>query len=228
MIEWKQLERNGEIYKERWPFKNGIKAISPSSLTQPVSWLVYGYSEVPIKHIGMIANSQLEKAVSHYLLTRNWAGSMQLLKGMPPSTYDKAQLTLKKLAVIFKQPVKHQLHTIYFCDYKNRFIACETDIDFNSSIWEIKMSNIPDDEEKVKYLNVLFDLQLYIQKICSGKKVSLLHINSLKQFKEPKNYDINKLMELLLNIYDNKELLTPDEKMKMVKDFFNGGQEKLW
>lgn len=228
-IEWKELaDENGKVYKEKWPFFKGQKAISPSSLCKPLSWLVYGYSEKIIKHIGMTMNENLEKCVSHYLSTHNWNSSIQLIKGMPPKAFEKAQRTLKKLSVIFKKPIEHKIHTIYYEMFNNYFIACETDIDFKSAIWEIKMSDTPKEELKYKYFQALFMVQCKIQKICSNKKVSLLHIDSLKIYKDPKEYNINNLILLLLDIYKNRKELSPTDQMSMVENFFKNGQLKLW
>lgn len=228
-IEWKELkDENGNVYKEKWPFYKGQKAISPSSLTKPLSWLVYGYSEKIVKHIGMTMNENLEKTVSHYLSTYDWKSSINFIKRMPPKAFSKAQRTLKKLSMIFKKPIEHKIHTIYYEMFNGYFIACETDIDFKNAIWEIKMSDIPREENKNLYFKALFMVQCKIQQICSGKKVSLLHIDSLKVYKDPKEYNINNLLLLLLDIYKNRKELSPTEQMTMIENFFKQGQLSLW
>lgn len=219
-IKWLPLERNGEVYKKRWPFikKNGelIKALSPSALLEPLVLLVYG--EIKFQ-IAMNTNTQLEKIMSFFIKTKDWIHSLYLLKQLPAYAFKKGHTVLKKLHMMIKIAQPHKNHTIYYKEFENTLLACETDFDFGDSIWEVKFSTIPTNKDKFKYLDLMFQVQLWIIKYCSDKKVWLLHLSSFREYKFLNN--IEQLIRVLIKIYNNREKLSNSDKMDIVKRAIN-------
>jgi len=157
MIVYKPLYNGNTCYQENWPFEldnegNETKALSPSTISKPLSWLVYGYSEKTFKTLGMYTNTKLESAVSVFLNTTDSnekikpsqkTGDRKLaFKELFTDAYQSGSMhnkfneCMNYLGQMFKGnfPIKHEIHKIYYTHISCTLVACESDIDFANKI----------------------------------------------------------------------------------------------
>lgn len=175
-VEYRELiDDKGVVYKERWPFINEIKAISPSSLTKPLMNIVYGINKTGFVNQGMKDGQDFEHAVALYLNTEDLKFSIGFISN--DKLHERFEKLIREIEKDFPFEDKDiTRHDISFWNYKGRInFACETDITIDKEcILEIKKTNTSKlSPLKKRALLLAYELQMYIQFKATG-----LHIHA--------------------------------------------------
>lgn len=169
MVEFRDLiDKEGNVYKKNWPYENGIKALSPNQILKPLTEYVYGTSG--FKHNGFKDGHEFENAVELYFKTRNIELSKTLISNV------KLKYRLEQIKDYFGEiPLNNERNVIHYAPFFNTLIACETDLENENIVYEIKKTNYEKlSKKKKEILELTYRLQCKIQNWCSGKWVSLL------------------------------------------------------
>ena len=220
-IVWKELKKNDKVYKEKWPFLNDVKGLSPSTLTKPLALLVYGLDDdkeqwmIDIIKKAQLDGQEYEKAVQHYLTTTNFNDTLKKYYNNFNHTITKQKL-LKTLKYLYaknkEQNIKFKdmdikFNRVGYAMYKDTFIACENDIEFEREIWECKKTNLKYSKDKNKEFATLlmYEIQCYMQHLCFNKKIKYLWAltpNKLNCKEVEFRDDIEEWIDYLLSIKD--------------------------
>lgn len=169
MVEFRDLvDKEGKVYKKNWPYENGIKALSPNQILKPLTEYVYGTSG--FKHNGFKDGHEFENAVELYFRTHN----IELAKTLVSNKKLSERLDYLKDFACAKN-VPNERNVIHYAQFFNTLIACETDIERNGIVIEVKKTNYEKlSKKKKEILNLIYLLQCKIQVWCSKKDVLLL------------------------------------------------------
>lgn len=177
-IEWRQLvnKETGEIYKDKWPYLNGVKALSPSTILAPLFSLVYGINPPNFTHSGMTDGIEFENALAYFMQTKNIGLSTEMVSN------DKIKPRFARLANILNNDrtrididepfVRNSIGYDRIC---GRLVACETDMEFPNYILELKKTNMKGKTKLKEYaIKMAYQIQCEIQSFIFGKPVYLV------------------------------------------------------
>jgi len=170
-IEFLVIEKTGR----RWPYCGGKKALSASTLTRILREIEY--EEIP----EFILLKAAERGKNFHDTIQEFVQS-----GNHPVFVDSAEISkLSKLdkrvheTINFLKKNKSLKlgrfmgsETLHHVFYKDELLATYVDLEFHDYIIELKTSNIKANESPLALL--IFEIQLLIQYLCTGKNVYLL------------------------------------------------------
>lgn len=194
MVEFRDLvDSKGNVYKKNWPYENGIKALSPNQILKPLTEYVYGTSG--FKHNGFKDGHEFENAVELYIRTNN----KELAKTLISNVKLKDRLDYLNMWFANGTNWRNRIHYAYF---EHTLVACETDIEYSSYVYEIKKTNYEKLSKKKKnVLDLTYLLQCKIQFWCTNKEVMLLWFKenylTWELYKEFNKDEINLVNELI-------------------------------
>ena len=170
-IEFLVIEKSGRL----WPYHGGKKALSASTLTRILREIEY--EEIP-EYILLRAaerGKNFHDIIQKFVQDGNHPPFVDLIEISKLSNLDKrVHETINFLKK--NKPLKlgnfigsEKLHYVF---YKDELLATYVDLEFNDYIVELKTSNIKANKSPLALL--IFEIQLLIQYLCTGKNVYLL------------------------------------------------------
>ena len=159
-----------------WPYYQGQKAWSPSSLVEILKKIEYADKKIP-EHILLIAakNGKLfHQAIQDFFQTGLAPSHSTNLK-MNLKTLNKLQKTfsfLEKNAQLLNNRCFVDAERLHYAFYKDVLVATYVDLEFDDFVVELKTNNIKMHESPLTLLS--FQIQLLIQHHCTKKDVYLL------------------------------------------------------
>lgn len=170
-IEFLVNEKSGRL----WPYHGRKKALSASTLTKILREIEY--EEIPeyILLRAKIRGTKFHDIIQKFVQDGNHPPFVDLTEINKLSQLDKrVHETINFLKN--KQPLKFVNFTgsekLHYVFYKDELLATYVDLEFNDYIVELKTSNIKANKSPLALL--IFEIQLLIQYLCTGKNVYLL------------------------------------------------------
>jgi hypothetical protein len=169
-IEFLVIEKSGRL----WPYHGGKKALSASTLTRILREIEY--EEIPeyILLRAKIRGTKFHDAIQEFVQSGNHPPFVDLIE------IDKLSSLEKRVheTINFLKKNEHlktssfigseKLHYVF---YKDELLATYVDLEFSDYIVELKSSNIKSNKSPLALL--IFEIQLLIQCLCTGKNVRL-------------------------------------------------------
>jgi hypothetical protein len=170
-IEFSVIEKTGRL----WPYHGGKKALSASTLTRFLREIEY--QEIP-EYILLKAaerGKNFHDIIQEFVQSGNHPPFVDLIEIKKLNKLDKRVhetvnfLKKNKSLKLGRFMGSEKLHYVF---YKDELLATYVDLEFNDYIIELKTSNIKANESPLALL--IFEIQLLIQYLCTGKNVYLL------------------------------------------------------
>jgi hypothetical protein len=170
-IEFLVIEKTGRL----WPYHGGKKALSASTLTRILREIEY--EEIP-EYILLRAaerGKNFHDIVQGFIQNGNYPSFVDLIEVSKLNKLDKRVhetvnfLKKNKSLKLGRFMGSEKLHYVF---YKDELLATYVDLEFHDYIIELKTSNIKANESPLALL--IFEIQLLIQYLCTGKNVYLL------------------------------------------------------
>ncbi|CAG8521735.1 17656_t:CDS:1 [Cetraspora pellucida] len=170
-VEFLVIEKTGRL----WPHHGGKKALSASTLTRILREIEY--EEIP-EYILLRAaerGKNFHDAVQTFVQSGNHPSFVDLVEVAKLNKLDKRiHETINFLKKNKSLKLGHflgseKLHHVF---YKDELLATYVDLEFQDYIIELKTSNIKANDSPLALL--IFEIQLLIQYLCTGKNIYLL------------------------------------------------------
>src|SRR5438270_34483 len=170
-VEFLIIEKTGRL----WPYHGGKKALSASTLTKFLREIEY--QEIP-QYILLRAaerGKNFHDIIQEFVQSGNHPPFVDLVEVNKLNKLDKRVhetvnfLKKNKSLKLGRFMGSEKLHYVF---YKDELLATYVDLEFNDYIIELKTSNIKANESPLALL--IFEIQLLIQYLCTGKNVYLL------------------------------------------------------
>lgn len=199
-----------------WPYFQEQKAFSSSSLTSILKEIEYGDKQIPKFVLLRAANNG---KIFHQTI-------QDFLESGDESSYLSMEISAKTLAKItetiaffkannFKNFIGSE--KLHYCFYEGNFFASYVDLEFDTFIIELKTNNVIIDESQISVL--VFKIQMLIQYLCTRKDIYLLWSTGEGAFfsKFEENRDLYEILDILVNIANNKDIYSMEAKREIVK-----------
>ena len=170
-IKFVVIEKTGRL----WPYHGGKKALSASTLTKILREIEY--EEIP-EYILLKAaerGKNFHDTIQAFVQNGNYPPFVDLVVTAKLNKLDKRVhetinfLKKNKSLNLGRFMGSEKLHHVF---YKDELLATYVDLEFHDYIIELKTSNIKANESPLALL--IFEIQLLIQYLCTGKNVYLL------------------------------------------------------
>ncbi|RHZ37190.1 hypothetical protein [endosymbiont GvMRE of Glomus versiforme] len=209
-----EVKENGLL----WPYYQGKKAWSPSSLIEILKLIEYGDKQIPEYVLRKAAdNGKLfHQIIQKFVQT----GNSPTQKVISLSVQKK----LKETICFLEQNKKNlgskrflRSEKLHHTFYKEVLIATYVDLEFDDCIVELKTNNIKMHESPLTLL--AFQIQLLIQHLCTKKEVYLLWSTGdgviFHRFQASPS--LFKILDLLIDLVKKKDTYTLKEKRAIVE-----------
>ena len=170
-IEFLVNKKTGKL----WPHYEGKKALSASALTKILREIEY--AEIPT-HILLKAaerGKNFHDIIQEFIKNGNHPSFVDLveinkLNKLDKRIHETINFLKKNKSLNFGRFLGSE--TLHYVFYKGELLATYVDLEFNDYIMELKSSNIKSNNSPLALL--IFEVQLLIQYLCTGKNVYLL------------------------------------------------------
>ncbi|CAG8455446.1 12952_t:CDS:1 [Ambispora gerdemannii] len=170
-VEFLLVEKTGKL----WPYYGGKKALSASTLTKALREIEY--KDIP-EYILLKAaerGKNFHDIIQEFVKSGNHPPFVDLIESNKLNNLDKRIhetvnfLKKDKSLKLGRFLGSEKLHYVF---YKDELLATYVDLEFHDYIVELKTSNIKANKSPLALL--VFEVQLLIQYLCTGKNVYLL------------------------------------------------------
>jgi hypothetical protein len=170
-VEFLVIEKSGKL----WPHHGGKKALSASTLTRILREIEY--EEIP-EYILLKAaerGKNFHDIIQEFVKSGNYPQFVDLVEVNKLNKLDKRIhetvnfLRKNKSLKLGRFLGSEKLHHVF---HKGELLATYVDLEFSDYIIELKTSNIKAKKSPLALL--IFEIQLLIQYLCTGKKICLL------------------------------------------------------
>jgi len=215
-VEFLVIEKTGR----RWPYHGGKKALSASTLTRILREIEY--EEIP-EYILLKAaerGKNFHDIIQEFVQSGNHPLFVDLEEITKLNNLDKrVHETINFLKKNKSLKLGHFLgsETLHHVFYKEELLATYVDLEFRDYIIELKTSNIKANKSPLALL--IFEVQLLIQYLCTGKNVYLLWSTGegiiFEEFKiTPHSLQV---LDMLMELVHNGEDYTLEMKKAIIQ-----------
>ena len=170
-VEFLVIEKTGR----RWPYHGGKKALSASTLTRILREIEY--QEIP-EYILLKAaerGKNFHDIIQEFVQSGNHPLFVDLeeitkLNNLDKRVHETINFLKKNKSLKLGRFLGSE--TLHYVFYKDELLATYVDLEFHDYIVELKTSNIKANKSPLALL--IFEVQLLIQYLCTGKNVYLL------------------------------------------------------
>jgi hypothetical protein len=219
-VEFFVIEKTGRT----WPYHGGKKALSASTLTKILREIEY--EEIPQFILLRAAErgKNFHDAIQQFVENDNYPAFVDLPEFKKLSNLDKRIhetvnfLKNNKSLNLDNFLGSEKLHYVF---YKDELLATYVDLEFNNCIIELKTSNIKSSKSPLALL--IFEIQLLIQYLCTGKNVYLLWSTGegviFNEFQITPNS--LKVLDMLMELLQSGEDYSLQMKKAIIKEVLN-------
>lgn len=216
-VEFLVIEKTGRI----WPYHGGKKALSASTLTKILREIEY--EEIPQFILLKAAErgKNFHDAIQEFVENGNHPSFVDLPEFKKLSNLDRRIhetvnfLKNNKSLNLGNFLGSEKLHYVF---YKDELLATYVDLEFHNYIIELKTSNIKSSKSSLALL--IFEIQLLIQYLCTGKNIYLLWSTGegiiFDEFQITPN--ALKVLDMLMELLQNGENYSLQMKKAIVKE----------
>ncbi|MCE8163647.1 MAG: hypothetical protein I3274_05555 [Candidatus Moeniiplasma glomeromycotorum] len=219
-VELLVIKRTGKV----WPHYGGKKALSASTLTKILREIEY--EEIP-EYILLKAaerGKNFHDTIQNFIQSGDCPSFVNLTETKQLNKLEKRIhetvnfLKKNKFLKLTNFLSSEKLHHIF---YKNELLATYVDLEFNDYIVELKTSNIKANGSPLALL--IFEIQLLIQHLCTGKSVYLLWSTGegiiFEEFKSTPHS--LKTLDMLIELVRQGDTYSPQMKKAIIQKILN-------
>ncbi|WNE40301.1 MAG: hypothetical protein GBAus27B_000368 [Mycoplasmataceae bacterium] len=219
-IEFLVIEKTGRL----WPYHGGKKALSASTLTKILREIEY--EEIPSFILLRAAErgKNFHDAIQEFVENGNHPAFVDLsefkkLNNLERRIHETVNFLKKNKSLDLGRFLgSEKLHYVF---YKDELLATYVDLEFHDYIIELKTSNIKSSKSPLALL--IFEIQLLIQYLCTGKNIYLLWSTGegiiFNEFQITPNS--LKVLDMLMELLQNGESYSLQMKKAIIKEVLN-------
>ena len=202
-----------------WPYFNNEKSLSASTLTRILKEVEYKNKQIPYFVLMRAANNGkiFHQTIQRYLETGD--DKSYLSESISLKTLEK----IKESISFFKEKKfskflgSERLHHCFYGENKEVFFGSYIDLEFEDFVIELKTNNVIIDQSPTSIL--IFKIQMLIQHLCTQKDIFLLWSTGNGVFfnKFEKTEELMKILKILINVSNSKDLYSFEAKKEMVE-----------
>lgn len=204
-----------------WPFYKNNKAWSASKLTNFIKMIEYKDIPAFILNLAATRGKIFHEVIQTYFQNGNYPSFVDT----EGEKLNKTQKRIKETIIFFKKTnilkpsVFLGAEELHYTLHQEDFIAAYSDINFADYIIELKTSSIKTKDSVL--LLLVFDIQLLIQHLCTGKDVYLVWSTGegmiFNKFK--KNLNLLNILNILIAVAreEEKKPYSEEEKKEIIK-----------
>lgn len=234
-----------------WPYlivggkEKKIKALSASTLTEPLKLVEYEEKEIPLFILKKAAaNGTIFHKTIQYFIEKKYENSDDLIS----SILEKVN-TNNNIGVILRRKIKDSINfikseekfnsenflkseSLHYCLHDNVFFASYSDLEFENFTVEMKTNNLKTMKSPLSVL--ILQIQLFIQSICTGKDVYLFWATTEEVIFKKWEYDeqMFEIVDFLVEMARNKDIfkfrINDIVNGLLVNYFINGKVKKIF
>ena len=209
-----------------WPYYQGQKARSSSSLVKILKKIEYADKQIPERILLIAAkNGELfHQVIQDFFVQTGLEPSYLTSLKASPKLLNKLQKTicfLEKNEQLLSSRCLVGTEKLHYTFYKDTLIATYVDLEFTDFIVELKTNNVIMHESPLTRLS--FQIQLLIQHLCTKKDVYLLWSTENKVIfhKFQISDNLLKVLDILIDLVKKTDQYTLLEKRKIVEKILN-------
>jgi len=204
-----------------WPHYKKKKALSANTLTKILKEIEY--QEIP-QYILLRAAQRgktFHKTIQEFVQSGSYPPFVDLTSETISSNLEKRihetiNFLKKKTSLELNRFLgSEKLHYVF---YKGELLATYLDLEFQDHIIELKTNSVKSNDNPLALL--VFEIQLLIQYLCTGKNVYLLWSTGkgviFNKF-QPSEHSL-KILDILIDLVRNSETYSPDVKKVIVQE----------
>lgn len=219
-IEFLVIEKTGRL----WPYHSGKKALSASTLTKILREIEYEAIPDFILLRAAERGKNFHDAIQEFVENGNHPAFVDLpefkkLNNLERRIHETVNFLKKNKSLDLGRFLgSEKLHYVF---YKDKLLATYVDLEFHNHIIELKTSNIKSSKSPLALL--IFEIQLLIQYLCTGKNIYLLWSTGegiiFNEFQITPNS--LKVLDMLMELLQNEENYSLEMKKAIIKEVLN-------
>jgi len=202
-----------------WPYFMEKKALSASSLTKNLRELEY--EKIP-KHIlekAATRGKKFHKTIQDFIEKKIYPEfineiDINIQNNLDRKIYETINF-LRKSSLELKNFIGSE--KLHYIKYKEIVLATYLDLEFEEFVIELKTNSLQTNKNSLSFL--IFEIQLLIQSLCTGKIIYLLWSTGkgiiFNKFKITNK--ILKILDILIDLNLNEEIYTKEKKSLIIK-----------